>query len=110
VIQCDIYLASLDPVVGTEQQGVRPVLIISGDAMNELTDLCIVCPLTTKIKRYPGSVLIPKNQQNGLTEDSEVLTFQVRVISKKRLVRKIGTISETELVLVKSGLMDILTF
>lgn len=109
-MQRDIYLASLDPAVGNEQQGMRPVLIISGDALNEMTDLCIVCPLTTKIENYPGSVFLAKNKQNGLTADSEVLVFQVRVMAKTRLVRKIGTISDSELICVKQGLMDVLTF
>jgi mRNA interferase MazF len=109
-MQQDIYFANLDPTMGNEQQGIRPVLVISGDALNEMTDLCIVCPLTTKIRNYPGSVIVSKNEQNGLTDDSEVLTFQVRVLSKKRLIRKIGTISVQELDRVKSGLMDILTF
>ena len=109
-MQRDIYFANPDPAMGNEQQGIRLVLVISGDAMNEMTDLCIVCPLTTKVKNYPGTVILIKNQQNGLAEDSEVLTFQVRVLSKKRLVRKIGTISNEELALVKSGVMDVLTF
>jgi mRNA interferase MazF len=108
--QCELYLANLDPAIGSEQQGLRPVLIISGNAMNEMTEICIVCPLTNKIKHYPGSVIINKNQQNGLSEDSEIITFQVRVISKKRLISKIGTISEAELNRVKLGLMDVLTF
>ena len=110
MMQRDIYLANLDPAIGSEQQGVRPVLIISGDALNEMTELSIICPLTTKIKNYPGSVVVAKNLQNGLTDDSEVLVFQVRIVAKKRLIRKIGTITEAELVQVKQGLMDVLTF
>ncbi|MCX6267906.1 MAG: type II toxin-antitoxin system PemK/MazF family toxin [Bacteroidetes bacterium] len=108
--QRDIYLAGQDPAIGTEQQGVRPVVIISGDALNEMTELCIICPLTTKIKNYPGSVVISKNKQNGLSDDSEILIFQVRVIAKKRLVRKIGAVTESELVRIKQGLTDVLTF
>jgi len=110
MMQRDIYIASLDPATGSEQQGQRPVVIISGDAMNEMTDLCIICPLTSKIKNYPGSLLLVKNQQNGLTDDSEVLIFQIRVISKSRLVKKIGVITGDELNQVKRGLIDVLTF
>lgn len=109
-MQRDIYMASLDPATGNEQQGVRPVVVISGDSMNEMTDLCIVCPLTSKIKNYPGSVIVAKNKQNGLPDDSEVLVFQVRVLSKKRLIRKMGIITESELAYIKSGLMDVLSF
>ena len=110
MMQRDIYIASLDPASGNVQQGQRPVVIISGDAMNEMTDLCIICPLTSKIKNYPGSLLLVKNQQNGLADDSEVLIFQIRVISKSRLVKKIGVITGDELNQVKRGLIDVLTF
>ncbi len=110
MMQREIYLADLDPAVGSEQQGVRPVLIISGNAMNEMTDLCIVCPLTSKIKNYPGSVVLKSSKKNGLSEDSEVLVFQVRVISKNRLIRKLGIITEVELTRIKQGLIDIMTF
>ena len=110
MMQREIYLADLDPSVGSEQQGVRPVLIISGNAMNEMTDLCIVCPLTSIIKNYPGSVVLKSSKKNGLSEDSEVLVFQVRVISKNRLIRKLGIITEVELTRIKQGLIDIMTF
>jgi mRNA interferase MazF len=110
MMQRDIYLANLDPAAGKEQKGIRPVLIISGDALNEMSDLCIICPLTTRIKNYPGSVILLNNQQNGLSDNSEVLIFQIRVISKSRLIRKIGTISEAQLAQVKHGLLDVLTF
>ncbi len=110
MMQREIYLAELDPSVGSEQQGVRPVLIISGNAMNEMTDLCIVCPLTSIIKNYPGSVVLKISKKNGLSEDSEVLVFQIRVISKNRLIRKLGMITEVELSRIKQGLIDIMTF
>ena len=78
--------------------------------MNEMTDLCIVCPLTSIIKNYPGSVVLKISKKNGLSEDSEVLVFQIRVISKNRLIRKLGMITEVELSRIKQGLIDIMTF
>jgi mRNA interferase MazF len=95
--QREIWFADLDPTQGKEQSGLRPVLIISGNLMNKNSDLLIVCPLSTKIKSFPSTVLISKTLQNDLTHDSEVLTFQIRVISKTRLVRQVGKITETEL-------------
>lgn len=95
--QREIWFADLDPTQGKEQSGLRPVLIISGNLMNKNSDLLIVYPLSTKIKSFPSTVLISKTLQNDLTHDSEVLTFQIRVISKTRLVRQVGKITETEL-------------
>ena len=76
--QRDIWFANLDPTKGSEQAGLRPVVIISGDSMNQNTSLCLVCPLSSKIKNFPTTVFVKKTPQNGLTADSEVLTFQIR--------------------------------
>ena len=89
----EIWLANLDPTKGCEQSGERPVLIISGNAMNSGSGLVIVCPLTTKIKNFVGNVVIQPNELNGLSSPSEILVFQVRTISKQRLVKQIGHIS-----------------
>ena len=108
--QRDLYFAQLDPAAGSEQKGLRPVVVISGDSMNEALDICIICPLTCNIKNFPGCVVLKKNKINGLDKDSEVLTFQVRVVSKSRLLQKIGVISQKELTEIKRGLVDILTY
>jgi mRNA interferase MazF len=108
--QREIWFADLDPTQGKEQSGLRPVLIISGNLMNKNSDLLIVCPLSTKIKSFPSTVLISKTLQNDLTHDSEVLTFQIRVISKTRLVRQVGKITEAELkqiVLELNGIFEL---
>lgn len=80
--QKEIWNADLNPVKGSEQKGYRPVVIISGDMLNTYLPLVITCPLTTKIKNVKGNVVLIPNQQNGLVQESEVLTFQVRSISK----------------------------
>ncbi len=108
--QRDIFLADLGPVTGHEQDGTRPVVIISGNALNENTDVCIICPVTSRIKNFPGSMVLKKNRQNGLQADSEVITFQVRVLSQKRLIRQLGTISEEELAKIREGLVEVLTY
>ena len=95
--QREIWFANLDPTQGSEQAGLRPVVIISGNMMNQNTGLCLACPLSTKIKRFPATIVISKNIQNGLTQDSEALIFQIRVLSHTRLVRRIGEISQQEL-------------
>lgn len=108
--QCDIYLTRFDPASGSEQKGIRPALIISGDGMNNALDVCIICPLSLKIKPYPGTMIIKKNQLNGLTKDSQLMTFQVRVVSKTRFIRKIGKVTKDEMQQTKLLLLDVLTY
>jgi mRNA interferase MazF len=95
--QKDICFANLNPTRGSEQGGLRPVVVISGDTMNDNLGICIVCPLSSKIKSYPGTVFIPKTIDNGLSENSEVICFQVRAISKERLNPPIGKLSDSQL-------------
>ncbi len=108
--QGDLWLGNLNPVKGREQRGIRPVLILSGDAMNDTLGICIVCPLSTKVKKYAGCVVLKKDKINGLEADSEIITFQIRTLAKERLIRKIGRITEPQLEKVKSGLMEILKY
>lgn len=95
--QRDICFANLNPTRGSEQNGLRPVVIISGDTMNDNLGICIVCPLSSKIKNYPSTVYIEKSSENGLSENSEVICFQVRAISKERLNPPLGKISHVQL-------------
>ncbi len=108
--QCEIWYADLNPTKGSEQQGYRPVVIISGDMLNKYLDVVITCPLTTKIYDYKGNVILDPDDQNGLKEKSEIMIFHIRSISKNRLVKKIGTISKEELSQLKQGLDDILRY
>ena len=108
--QKDIYLTRFDPAIGSEQGGIRPAIIISGESINENMNVCIICPLSSKIKNFPGCFVIPKNEKNGLSEDSEVMTFQVRVISKERFIKKLGIISNRDLERIKQGLLEVLTY
>lgn len=108
--QGEIWYADLNPTKGSEQQGFRPVLILSGDLLNENTPLVIICPLTTKIKRYHGNVILEPSKENCLTLESEILTFHVRSVSKLRLKEKIGKVTPVELEQVKQCLNDILRY
>ncbi|MBN1199343.1 MAG: type II toxin-antitoxin system PemK/MazF family toxin [Bacteroidales bacterium] len=108
--QCEIWQTDLNPVNGSEQKGIRPVVIISGNLLNQYLPVVIVCPLTSRIKGYKGNLILEPEKQNGLSQRSEVMVFHIRPISKERLIRKIGTISETELEKIKAGLGDILRY
>lgn len=108
--QGEIWYANLNPTKGSEQAGFKPLVIISGNMLNMHLIVVITCPLTTKIKKYKGNVVLQPSAINNLTQPSEILTFNIRSVSKEQLVRKIGDISVTELSLIKQGLEDILRY
>lgn len=108
--QSEIWYANLNPAQGSEQKGHRPVVIISGNLLNTYLQVVIVCPLTTKIKGYKGNIVLEPDEQNGIAEKSEIMIFHVRSISKERLIRKIGSISDAHLAEIKQGLDDILRY
>ena len=89
----EIYWAELDPTRGSEQAGRRPVIVIQNDIGNEFSPTTIIAPLTTKelSKKYPTNVGVPKGVA-GLKEDSTILFSQIRVMDKKRLGQKVGTL------------------
>src|SRR5665811_1753089 len=108
--QCDLWYADLNPVKGSEQKGFRPVVIVSGNVVNQYLKIVIACPLTTQIKNYKGNIILEPDDVNGLSAKSEILIFHIRSISKERLIKKIGRISEQQLEELKVGLGDILTY
>jgi mRNA interferase MazF len=108
--QGEIWYASLDPVKGSEQGGYRPMVILSGNLLNEYLPIVICCPLTTKIKNYKGNIVLEPDEMNNLPESSEVLTFHIRSVSKERLQKRIGIISNEQIVLLKKYLNEILTY
>ncbi len=108
--QREIWYANLNPIMGSEQSGFRPIVIISGDLLNTYLKVVITCPLTSKIKNYKGNVVLTPNKENGLKAPSEIMIFHIRSISKERLVKKIGEITEDELSKLKESLDDILKY
>lgn len=108
--QREIWLADLNPVKGSEQRGIRTVVVLSGNAMNSNMDVCIVCPLSSKINNYAGCLVVKSDSINGLEADSEIITFQIRTISGQRLIRMIGEITVKQFDTVKKGLNEILSY
>ncbi len=108
--QGEIWYANLNPTKGSEQAGMRPVVVLSGDLLNEYLNVVIVAPLTTKIKKYKGNPILHPTRSNGLKNESEVLVFHIRSISKNRLVKKLGKIERSELDLSVKTLNDILRY
>ena len=108
--QREIWEANLSPVKGREQAGSRPVVIVSGNVLNDHLEIVICCPLTSKIKNYHGNVILKPEKQNGLKLTSEILTFHIRSLSKARLKKKLGKINDEQLKQIKSTLNDILRY
>ncbi|UZQ53519.1 type II toxin-antitoxin system PemK/MazF family toxin [Trichothermofontia sichuanensis B231] len=87
----DVFLVNLDPTVGREIQKARPCVVISPDEMNRYIDTVIIAPMTTEGKAYPTRVIC---QFQG--KDGQIVLDQIRTIDKRRLVKKLGQISQDE--------------
>ncbi|MEG0741080.1 MAG: type II toxin-antitoxin system PemK/MazF family toxin [Clostridia bacterium] len=101
----DIYMAELDPVVGSEQGGRRPVLIIQNDVGNLHAPTVIAVPLTGSARKpaMPTHVSIPTGE-GGLWRASTVLCEQVRTLEKTRFLQRLGTLSAESMRLVDQAL------
>ena len=91
----DIVQADLGKSVGSEQAGIRPVLIVQNDQGNKFSNTTIIIPLTSKLKslNQPTHTLIKRSIDTGLKTDSVLLGEQMRVISSQRIIKKIGTVT-----------------
>lgn len=90
----DIYYADLSPVIGSEQGGIRPVLIIQNDMGNKYSPTVIIAAITSQINKakLPTHIEI-SSEEYGLNKDSVILLEQLRTIDKRRLKDKIGHIN-----------------
>ncbi len=91
----DIYYADLSPVVGSEQGGMRPVLIVQNDTGNKHSPTVIAAAITSQIgkARLPTHIEL-EGRSFGLTRDSVVLLEQIRTIDKRRLRERMGRVNE----------------
>ena len=92
----DIYKADLSPVVGSEQGGIRPVVIVQNDMGNRYSPTIIVVPITTRLnkKNLPTHTKI---NNSSLLKESIALMEQIRTIDKSRLIEFIGVLNESEM-------------
>ena len=93
IMRGDLFSACLDPVVGSEQGGIRPVLIVQNDVGNRYSPTVIVLAVTGQLNktRLPTHVPVPGGA-TGLMRDSVVLAEQIRTLDKRRLREKIGSL------------------
>lgn len=101
----DIYYADLSPVVGSEQGGIRPVLIVQNDIGNKYSPTVIAAAITSQINKakMPTHIELAAKEY-GLNKDSVILLEQIRTIDKKRLREKIGHLDENLMSTVNDAL------
>jgi len=89
----EIWLADLSPTRGSEQSGVRPILIFQNDAINRFTTTALAIPLTTNLRRaaLPSCVKVAAGE-GGLTANSVALCHQLRAVDATRFIRRLGAI------------------
>ena len=100
----DIFYADLSPVIGSEQSGIRPVLVIQNDIGNKYSPTVIVLAITTKRKSNIPTHINVKAGNCGLEKDSVILVEQVRTLDKIRLKEKIGSLDDETMDKVKKAL------
>lgn len=101
----DIFYADLSPVIGSEQGGVRPVLVVQNDVGNKYSPTIIIAAITSQINKAKLPTHIEINAPDfGLPKDSVVLLEQIRTIDKKRLREKIGKFDDEMMRLVDEAL------
>ena len=107
--QFEIWIADLNPRIGTATGKIRPVIVVQTDLMNKEHPSTIICPITTNIK--PESEILRihlKKSKFGLKEDCDVMIDQVRSIDNKRLVKKVGEVDQAMRERIKENLKIVL--
>lgn len=100
----DIFYASLGPVVGSEQDGIRPVLIVQNDIGNKYSPTIIALAITSRIKNELPTHIKIDGEKYGLEKDSIILAEQIRTLDKSRLREKIGCLDSETMLKVKEAL------
>lgn len=101
----EVYYADLSPVVGSEQGGIRPVLIVQNDIGNKFSPTVIAAAITSRKTKNPLPTHISVNADNcGLQKDSIVLLEQVRTLDKQRLKERIGYLENNDMVRINHAL------
>lgn len=93
-----IYWVDHNPVIGSEQSGIRPALVISNDMVNEILPVVTILPISSlkqKGRVYPTEVLL-KAEMSGLQVSSVVMVHQVRTVSKLRIGKKCGAVEDAK--------------
>ena len=90
----DIYYADLSPAIGSEQGGIRPVLIVQNNVVNYYSPTVIIAVLTSKSKKHLPTHISIHSGEGNIAMDSTVLLEQLRTIDKNRLQKYVGSVSD----------------
>lgn len=102
----DVYFASLNPIIGSEQDGERPVVVVQNNLANKHSPTIIVVPITTVLKRMELPTHIPISKNRFLKKNSMILVEQIRAIDKKRLKAYLGHLKPEQMKLVDSAIVN----
>ena len=105
--QYDIWLADLNPAIGTEPGKTRPVVIIQTDLLNEVHPSTIVCPITSKVNK-DIELLRVHLKKGQLDKPSDVLVDQIRAIDNKRLLKKMSALTKEQIRALKYNINVVL--
>ena len=107
----EIYFADLSPVIGSEQGGIRPVLVVQNNVGNKYSPTIIAAAITSQLEKakLPTHIQLPA-EKFGLPKDSVVLLEQIRTLDKKRLKEKIGELPISMMTKVNEALLISLGF
>lgn len=107
--QFEIWIADLNPQIGTETGKTRPVLVVQTNLLNEIEHTStIICPITTKIKNAELIRVFLNSKTGGVFEDCEIMIDQIRALDNTRFIKKIGMVSPQIIQEVKTGLKIVL--
>ena len=106
----ELYYADLSPVVGSEQGGIRPILVVQNDIGNKYSPTIIAAAITSKINKakLPTHIELPSSY--GLAKDSVILLEQIRTLDKRRLKERIGELPPSTMVRVNRAILISLGF
>lgn len=105
ILRGDIFMANLGQALGSEQGGIRPVIIIQNNIGNHFSPTTIVAPITTKLNKTSLPTHVTLSKADGLDALSIVMLEQIRIIDKKRLINKRGCISHEEMQYLNKALL-----
>ena len=102
----DIYLENLNPFKGVEQGGTRPVLVVSNDIGNFFSELLLIAPITSQIKKMDQPTHVLLQNVRGLSTDSVVCLEQIKGIDKLRILKYLGKISKEQMAAVDEAALE----
>ena len=105
--QFDIWLADLNPTVGTEPGKTRPVVIIQTNLLNEFHKSTIICPITTNVQN-DSTILRVHLKKDQLNKLSDILIDQIRAIDNRRLIKRLGKLTKEQILLLKDNIRIVL--